>query len=424
MLFQARIAVALDGTGLSGFVQNIDELLIVVLFLFGVFDVLAARDRLRIDGEIMAIAGFFIFGLVSALRERVPLQVAFEGFFLLAKGFMLYFALVRLRFEHEEYRKLLRLFLGLGLVFFFFGILDFLDPSGFRTMTKMFVDVDYRAGLPSVISLFIHPGEFGWWMAFLYLFVLASSVVYRNVNALMLMGVFLLGAVASFRAKALMAIALGSVLGIQYLFRQKVERKQIVFLLLPVALIASFFLVALPKISEVMGRQYTQYVDQASSVEEVPRNLLYAVGFELARDHFPLGVGFGRYGGWTAFKYYSPHYYSHGFSMVYGLAPDSPTLYATDTFWPMIVGEAGYIGLAAYVIACLYWLRMALIVMARSEHDFERFMALATFFVLVQALIESSATPVFARSPSQFFVFAALAYTRNVYHGELLAEPA
>ena len=57
---------------------------------------------------------------------------------------------------------------------------------------------------------------------------------------------------------------------------------------------------------EIVSRQVTTYTAGASAKN--PRGLLYQVGTDIARDNFPLGAGFGRFGSFTSGVHYSPIY--------------------------------------------------------------------------------------------------------------------
>lgn len=69
----------------------------------------------------------------------------------------------------------------------------------------------------------------------------------------------------------------------------------------------------------------------------------------IANDHFPFGAGFGSYGSYYSTVNYSPVYYMYGLNNVWGLSPNY-SAYATDTFWPMVIGQFGYIGAILYLV--------------------------------------------------------------------------
>ncbi len=71
-------------------------------------------------------------------------------------------------------------------------------------------------------------------------------------------------------------------------------------------------------------------------------------GFRIAKENFPFGTGFSTFGSRQAQIWYSPVYYWYDMMSVPGLDPLWPS-YACDTFWPMILGETGWLGLIAYI---------------------------------------------------------------------------
>ena len=63
----------------------------------------------------------------------------------------------------------------------------------------------------------------------------------------------------------------------------------------------------------------------------------------------------GTFGSRIAQRFYSPLYYKYGMTTTLGMDPIWPA-FACDTFWPMILGETGVIGLIGYIsmIAVLF----------------------------------------------------------------------
>jgi len=82
----------------------------------------------------------------------------------------------------------------------------------------------------------------------------------------------------------------------------------------------------------------------------VARVVFYVDGFRLAASHFPLGSGFGSFGGYAAEVFHSPVYHALGFDRYWWYRQGH---YMTDTFWPHVLGEAGWLGLGLYVAAIL-----------------------------------------------------------------------
>ncbi|WP_165171834.1 O-antigen ligase [Adlercreutzia sp. ZJ242] len=99
-------------------------------------------------------------------------------------------------------------------------------------------------------------------------------------------------------------------------------------------------------IAILIGRsQMTVYYGDAS---ESARGQLTSAASDILCQWFPLGAGFATFGSGATKTTYSPLYYEYGLDQVYGLAPDNPC-YLTDTFWPVIFAQFGFIGLLAWI---------------------------------------------------------------------------
>ena len=79
------------------------------------------------------------------------------------------------------------------------------------------------------------------------------------------------------------------------------------------------------------------------------RYQLLITALSIAKDSFPLGTGFGTFGSYMSAIHYSPVYRIYGISTVHGLI-EGATYFTSDSFWPMILGETGVVGLASIVI--------------------------------------------------------------------------
>ena len=123
------------------------------------------------------------------------------------------------------------------------------------------------------------------------------------------------------------------------------------------------------------------------------RSVMTATSFQIMGDYFPIGTGFGTYGSSAAADNYSPVYVLYGFDEIYELASWNPDAFLGDTFWPIIVGQTGFIGTVGYVSAMgilfhkVFWLRKV------SKYQF-----VAGLFAILYLLISSTAEPAFNNS--------------------------
>lgn len=85
------------------------------------------------------------------------------------------------------------------------------------------------------------------------------------------------------------------------------------------------------------------------------RAQLTAVSVEIANRFAPLGSGFATYASNITAQpgYYSPLYYQYGLNMVHGLVPGDIS-FLSDTFWPIVVGQFGWIGLVLFCAAIAF----------------------------------------------------------------------
>lgn len=82
------------------------------------------------------------------------------------------------------------------------------------------------------------------------------------------------------------------------------------------------------------------------------RYQLLVKSVEIAIDHFPFGSGFASFASYFSGVFYSPLYSIYGISNVFGLGAGG-TWFVSDSFWPMILAQFGWIGLFAFCVALL-----------------------------------------------------------------------
>ena len=137
------------------------------------------------------------------------------------------------------------------------------------------------------------------------------------------------------------------------------------------------------------------------------RNALYITSVDIAKDYFPFGAGFGRYGSWISAKYYSPLYDEYDLSRVYGMSEEK-TSFVCDTFWPMVLGETGFIGFALYAGILLSFVKTLYRQVKNENNRYVKAFQLGTLMVLIESLVESIASPFYSKSPEVYFVLGAV----------------
>lgn len=87
----------------------------------------------------------------------------------------------------------------------------------------------------------------------------------------------------------------------------------------------------------------------SSRRDDYARYQLVAKSILIANDHFPFGAGFATFASLPSATSYSPLYKMYGISNVFGLNKGGG--YISDTFFPMILGQFGWIGLVLFGMA-------------------------------------------------------------------------
>lgn len=85
------------------------------------------------------------------------------------------------------------------------------------------------------------------------------------------------------------------------------------------------------------------------------RSDLMNTSIKIANDYFPIGTGFGTFGSFVSGENYSEIYEVYGIDDTFGLSKGNST-FLSDNFWPMIIGQFGYIGMILYLICivCIF----------------------------------------------------------------------
>ena len=123
------------------------------------------------------------------------------------------------------------------------------------------------------------------------------------------------------------------------------------------------------------------------------RSVLTQTSFEIMKDYFPIGTGFGTYGSDVAGEYYSPVYVEYGFTQIYELRQESG--FFSDTFWPIIIGQTGFIGTVSYLIV------LVKLFLKTIEVRFVHHGAYATaLFIFIYLMMSSTSEPTFCNAVS------------------------
>lgn len=201
---------------------------------------------------------------------------------------------------------------------------------------------EIRYGIKSNQLFFSHPTFLSAVCAFIFV-VVAMSKVLTEKDKMLLMGTLLFLIVSTLRSKAFVFAFLAVI--IYYLIIIKNEKINMKIILIS-AILSGI----------ICFNQIRFYFFNESDV--TARSALITTSIKIASDHFPFGSGFGTFGSHASKVNYSPIYGKYNIDNVWGLSQLDGGAFISDNFWPMILGQFGYIGFIAYVliVICLFTL--------------------------------------------------------------------
>ena len=319
------------------FLTFLDEVISSVVFGFAVIKIISSRNKYKLkDYNKKIFIGLMLLvaiGLTSNLTYRYfmyqktgsAIVILLKDMLLVSKGWLTYIFIPTALSDVnvDEYLNILsNHFKKIAVLSLLLIIADYIF--------KIFPTYEIRFGIRSEQLMFTHPTYLA---SFAVLVIIVLSITIKNFKddwKYIMMMLLVLASTLRFKAIAFIPVYL-YVIFIVYKKQRKLQLKDIILL----GLLGLVFAIS----------QVWEYANNP----EWARSALSMKSLLIARDHFPLGSGFGSFASWTSGQYYSPIYYNYGLSWVWGLSPDFYGFVA-DTFWPMVIGQFGYIGFIIYCI--------------------------------------------------------------------------
>jgi hypothetical protein len=386
------VRTLISATTLPG-IAYLDEIIVVIAIVVLPVNRLLLHGRLRAFPGARWFALFTLFGILSSILATVPLMTLLSGAFLMLKGPLLGWAIAQVDWVKSDLVKIARITGALLILIFLCVAVNIAAPSSWMNLivgssTRY---NEERFGIPIIIGPFAHPGYFAGLMALAALGLIAYRMHIRRTK---LSAALLLGSFASilitFRRKTLVAVA-SSLIVLPVLTRRIQSAAAIVIALVIGVIVAGDFIL------DVVQTTYIEYLVDPDRVARI-RLTLDSPG--VALQHFPWGAGFGRFGSGIARQNYSPEYLALGYPKIWGLGPTEESgKFLTDTFWPAVLGEAGFFGLIAYALALLAIWKFIRRSTPTSREPWTLFLKLTCLLWTIELLVESFAEPVFMSAP-------------------------
>jgi len=136
--------------------------------------------------------------------------------------------------------------------------------------------------------------------------------------------------------------------------------------------------------------------ETAAGITLAPRAKMMSSALSEANQNFPLGAGLGTLGGQAAVVYDSDLYYKHGFQYQWYFEQG---LFLTDTYWPKIIAESGWLGALFLFFAYVYYPVKYL-----QHSSSVSFPGIFSFFSMTVLLINSFSAPIYNSVITVFIV--------------------
>lgn len=205
-------------------------------------------------------------------------------------------------------------------------------------ITKIFPSL-IRYGLRSTQLFYGHPTIFASFCILILSIIFTLRPYQEGIDKYFIITLILL--CSTLRSKAFGAAVIYLIIYYIVYIRKRKFKLKIFLFIIPVIII--------------IARNQIIYYFFSSLQSESARYQLLTKSLEVAQDHFPLGAGFCTFASYYSSIDYSPLYYIYKLSKIYGLRKGE-AFFISDSFWPMIIGQTGWIGLILMCCALLFLL--------------------------------------------------------------------
>jgi hypothetical protein len=349
--------------------------------------------RLRAFPGQWWFAGFAAAGLLSGVVLGVAPVTFLSGAAVICKGLVFAWAVAQVDWEERHLRVVARVGAVLVIACLVATVLNYVIPGPWNSVMASDPNaIESRGVLPSLVGPFSHPIDLGQFMALSTIALTAWRIaVRRGPLTFALMVATAAGAVLSARRTAISSLVAG------WLWVKAVGRSIGALLAIAVCVPLAALVLAAP-IGVVVTTTYQDYL--APHGEPEARTVLTRDSFGVAADHFPTGAGFGRFGSAIAAETYSPEYLERGYPDIWGLGRTAEDgRFLTDTEWPAIIGETGFLGTAAFALGLFAIHRASRRLWLSSGPPLHRWAGLVAAGWTIACLVQSVATVTFTGPP-------------------------
>ncbi|WP_086315659.1 hypothetical protein A5821_003163 [Enterococcus sp. 7F3_DIV0205] len=396
ILFQKTIQFYWD----NPLISYLDEFIITFFFLYSLISIFMKKSINKTSVHLLLLTLIFItIGLLSFKFNSIgSTSNLLNSAFLSVKFLILVISFMNITVKKSTVNYALSVLLVLAFINSLFVIINFIMPDFYhRLFPFVYIDNARILGFGGAMGLFVHPGIAGWFSLLVGSIYLSRYSQKAKKSTLVFTIFHFFIALLSLRVKVILSMIALISFYILFVSARKSRMRNVVIGAFPMVI---FLVVFQNMIIENLQKYIFNVGLYGVSVETSARSALLSNSIQIVRDYFPLGVGFSKYGSWFARVNYSEYYYKYGMSSIYGLTPSDPK-FATDTYWPAILGETGIMGTVIY-IGILLLITKKLIQkfnQNKIEKNYSYFMAVLSLFIFGQAILESFGEAIFNSSP-------------------------
>lgn len=396
ILFQKTIQFYWDNPLISFF----DEAIIAFFFFYALVSIIMQKKINKTSVRLIVLIGLFLFvGLLSfKLNSQGSISNLLNSAFLSVKFLVLVFSFLNIEVKKETIEYSLSVLCFLAFANSIFVIVNFLIPNLYQHyLPFVYIDNARILSFGGAMGLFVHPGIAGWFSLLVGSIYLASYSFEAKKTKLRWVFFYFFIALLSLRVKVILSMIALVAFYILFISSKKSRLRNIVLGSFPIVI---FVFVFQNMILENLQKYIFNFGGYGLNMETSARSALLSNSFKIMGDYFPLGVGFSKYGSWYARITYSEYYYSYGMNAIYGLTPDDPK-FATDTYWPSIFGETGFLGSIIYIVILLLIVKklFKLLKESRVDKEYSYLLVVLSLLVFEQAVLESFGEAIFNSSP-------------------------
>lgn len=335
MLFQSCLAY------FCSWFQYFDEAIVVVLLVYSALSKTDTKNRIGMPIN-MEITLFCLTGIVSHIANSgIPTAAVLLAAFLSVK-FLLYLRLVsQLNITKRDIATIYKVMIFIGGADTCVMSINWFSPDLYEFCFP-YARQAVRLWIPTSEGIFTQLAMNAFFLMFLTLYFFVQYISFKKKKYLVGFGYFLIFMLSTLRMKTIAGF-FGVLCMYQLLFNKNLGKK----LRLTASLVTGILIFTAFAWDQIVFT-YRQYFTTELGVSA--RMAMTQTSFQIAKDYFPLGVGFGKFGSSVSRTNYSEYYYRYGLTRIPGLEPGHAAA-MLDVYWPSVLGETGVAGMMLYLFA-------------------------------------------------------------------------